>query len=401
MGLKDKINQIIEYLREWRSKPLPTPLDEYGTGENLADFIASHGGVDVSDKYPIEGNAKANFLSDAIKNISENKPTEMPTAVDRDARQAINAIIQYLQEDHDLPEIIGDGDGDDQIKDILDRIEALERRFYPSEEELKPILLPPLGGFWAKITGSSSIGGNRWKYSWEEVKRSSTGYSGWTVKTDGRSGTLDDKPAYNLFEFDGKAPEAVSYGTIVRIWRAYYKGGITYWFGHPAGASNPPTPTESDKGKVVYVKDDLTLGYTTSGTGSTGIDLYIEKWIDVQQTSSGDYDLNDGNEDWRGRTIWISLGHEYDTDSDCTPAEANDRCWAYGTGVAVKTVGKDISSDCTVLPHTDVYEVRVRATDGHLYLHKDATTYRRQVWIRAQAGPQKDGDNPDDYETWS
>jgi len=203
MGLKDKINQIIEYLRERRSKPLPTPLGEYGTGESLADFIASHGGVDVSDKYPVEGGKSNTALSEAMKQVSEGNLTGKTPAVDTDARQAINAIIAYLQEEHDVPETIGDGDEDDQIKDITDRLEALERRFYPQEEELKPILLPRLGGFWAKITGSTPADSppqNRWKYAWVEVVKSSAGYGGWATKTDGRSGTITDNPAYNTVE---------------------------------------------------------------------------------------------------------------------------------------------------------------------------------------------------------
>lgn len=64
-----------------------------------------------------------------------------------------------------------------------------------------------VGGFWAKITGNAAADGtpqNRWKYAWSEVEKTSSGYQngadGWTVLSEGRSGTTSTDPAYNSIE---------------------------------------------------------------------------------------------------------------------------------------------------------------------------------------------------------
>ncbi len=53
------------------------------------------------------------------------------------------------------------------------------------------------GGFWAKITGNTSLGGSQWTYSWSEVFKDTTGYTGWATKSGGLSGTDN---AYNSME---------------------------------------------------------------------------------------------------------------------------------------------------------------------------------------------------------
>lgn len=44
-------------------------------------------------------------------------------------------------------------------------------------------------GFWAALGTGTSDGDNRWSYPFTERVKTSTGYDGWTDKTDGRSGT--------------------------------------------------------------------------------------------------------------------------------------------------------------------------------------------------------------------
>lgn len=51
--------------------------------------------------------------------------------------------------------------------------------------------------FWAKITGSASIGTNRWKYAWTEQRRTSTGFEN---LTSGRTGTTSTDFAINSVE---------------------------------------------------------------------------------------------------------------------------------------------------------------------------------------------------------
>lgn len=48
--------------------------------------------------------------------------------------------------------------------------------------------------FWVKLTGASVLGSNRWKYDWEEWKRSASGWvQGDHVSTDGTGGTADTR----------------------------------------------------------------------------------------------------------------------------------------------------------------------------------------------------------------
>lgn len=69
-----------------------------------------------------------------------------------------------------------------------------------------------LGGneFWAKILSSpASLGGNKWKYAWQEVRRTA---SGWEDTPNGRSGTTSTGYALNSIESgnDGSGVEGNS-----------------------------------------------------------------------------------------------------------------------------------------------------------------------------------------------
>lgn len=58
-----------------------------------------------------------------------------------------------------------------------------------------------VGGFWAKITGNAQDGSNkRWTYAWSQATKSTAGYGGWGVLTNGLSGTTSTNPIYNSIE---------------------------------------------------------------------------------------------------------------------------------------------------------------------------------------------------------
>jgi len=249
-------------------------------------------------------------------------------------------------------------------------------------------------GFWAKITGSEQITGqNRWKYAWQQVIQTEEGYEGWEEyeKGYGDYGDLADSseqkayPAYNLLEIDGDATEAVPDGTIVRMWRSFYEGDITYWFIYPSGAKLPPTPTEDDKGKVVSVSNDLTLVYTTVSGGNTGTSLYFEGWIRVAPNASAATITLDNN-DWRGRLIWYSCKWFSQT------TETSVKTLDYGTGnVARVGCGVNYSNNRTIcseaLQNGATLDVYISGSNGHLIAelssNGDADEYQMLLWIQA------------------
>lgn len=129
--------------------------------------------------------------------------------------------------------------------------------------------------FWARITGATAQNGNgtgdidlpstQWKYSWDEVEKTSTGYSTgasskWEELDDGRNS--DDGLAYNTFEdrnsTAGTQGNGVTYayldvdgddeyefylqpiqtGVVVRMREVIVPGTpdtTEYWFAHPNG----------------------------------------------------------------------------------------------------------------------------------------------------------------------
>ena len=71
---------------------------------------------------------------------------------------------------------------------------------YAVAPDASPPAAPPAAEFLAEITGFGADGTNRWKYSWKEVVKTSTGHGGgaWTFGT--RSGTTATDPARNFVE---------------------------------------------------------------------------------------------------------------------------------------------------------------------------------------------------------
>lgn len=107
--------------------------------------------------------------------------------------------------------------------------------------------------FIARVASADSLGGNRWRYSVEEVQKTSDGIAGFTLKSasdGGRTGT-----AYNLAEVGNTATQiqgqdltalpavaanvaavAVAVGSIVRIEMVHSPNGegrFEYWFDRP------------------------------------------------------------------------------------------------------------------------------------------------------------------------
>ena len=72
------------------------------------------------------------------------------------------------------------------------------------DEQNRPVVELLTGresGFWAKITSNTQDGSNkRWKYAWSEATKATAGYGGWTVPSEGRSGTTTIRPIYNSIE---------------------------------------------------------------------------------------------------------------------------------------------------------------------------------------------------------
>lgn len=107
--------------------------------------------------------------------------------------------------------------------------------------------------FMARIVSADSLGGNRWRYTVEEVEKTADGLSGFTAKAEAdgaRSGT-----AYNLAEIGNTATQiqgqdltalpaaasnvaavAVAVDSVVRVDMVYTPDGedrFEYWFDRP------------------------------------------------------------------------------------------------------------------------------------------------------------------------
>lgn len=117
-------------------------------------------------------------------------------------------------------------------------------------------------GFWAKIGTSADVDSkNRYKYAWEEVHKKAVGYDGWSVVTNGRSGTTATDPAYNFVEDMNEASgqlgagptvanldtadytfalEACPSGVLVWMHEVFFVDGshvgqVEYWFSYENG----------------------------------------------------------------------------------------------------------------------------------------------------------------------
>jgi len=110
---------------------------------------------------------------------------------------------------------------------------------------------PVTTGFWAKLTGSSADGTNRWSYSFTEVYKTTAGYGGWATLSGGRtgtarntiedgntgSGTLGNGVAVSNLDTDDytftlqPAPDDV----IVRVREVDHGGSTEYWFQYENG----------------------------------------------------------------------------------------------------------------------------------------------------------------------
>jgi hypothetical protein len=105
---------------------------------------------------------------------------------------------------------------------------------------------PACESFWAEITGSASIGSNRWKYAWTEKYRGTTNFA---TLSGGRSGTTSAGFAINAAEGgnDGSGVEGhgvdvggtdypagfsmqpIQGGRIVRMWVEYDGSGNAFY----------------------------------------------------------------------------------------------------------------------------------------------------------------------------
>lgn len=80
-----------------------------------------------------------------------------------------------------------------------------------------PVRFGPDRPFPAEVTGNSQIGSNpAWKYSFSEVFKNATGQGGWSVLTNGRTGTTSSKSAFNMIEDMNESGYAGTFGMGVK-----------------------------------------------------------------------------------------------------------------------------------------------------------------------------------------
>lgn len=86
-----------------------------------------------------------------------------------------------------------------RVEDLRTEVQRLRR-----EMEQRPILVPHLDGFWAKITAVELVAANRWKYSWTEITWGiSAGILTYTIPTNPRIGPISSSGyAWNTTEMD-------------------------------------------------------------------------------------------------------------------------------------------------------------------------------------------------------
>ncbi len=134
------------------------------------------------------------------------KKLEKFTGGDRAVRRKLNALVDAV---NSLTGIKGDG-----YIQVADTVDGPKLRL--SLNKLIP-KIPKKYGFWAKITGNDGdpSGDHRWKYAWEEVRKTKTGYpatpgtvDNWETFTNARSGTTTVDPAYHTIENMNNATDA-------------------------------------------------------------------------------------------------------------------------------------------------------------------------------------------------
>jgi len=104
--------------------------------------------------------------------------------------------------------------------------------------------------FFARITGSTSLGNNKYSYTFVEIYKNTAGYGGWADKSGGVTGTLynfiEDQNAATGTLGNGVAISALGtctmkpivIGTRVRVeWTYLANGNVEYWTMYENGVS--------------------------------------------------------------------------------------------------------------------------------------------------------------------
>lgn len=95
----------------------------------------------------------------------------------------LEAELQEMEAMFDEPEV-----ADDDRQALEDRVSFLEGLF--DREDTPPRMpLDSDGGFWAKITDSTSDGNNKWAYDFTKVHKTAAGYAGWAAVSPEVTGT--------------------------------------------------------------------------------------------------------------------------------------------------------------------------------------------------------------------
>lgn len=132
------------------------------------------------------------------------------TEVDSDDLALCSAVEQYWDsENNEMAELpngrVWDGaEGNlskvrsiDGSKAVVDQLITVGLKYGASGDYVWYIVPGGSKSFWAKITGNTSDGTNKWKYAWTEQERTSTG---WQDLSGGRSGTTSTNFAINSIE---------------------------------------------------------------------------------------------------------------------------------------------------------------------------------------------------------
>lgn len=141
----------------------------------------------------------------------------------------------------------------------------------------------PAGGFWARVTASTADGTNRWTYTFSEVQKTGAGYTGWSIRSGGRTGTarntfedINDAAGIqgNGINIDGSAfpdnfdIQPIPAGTIVWVVRVVRAGSqvAEFWLSYVNAVDGTCDPAAAEAMVIptAYVATDAAVTSTSS-----------------------------------------------------------------------------------------------------------------------------------------
>jgi hypothetical protein len=165
--------------------------------------------------------------------------------------------------------------------------------------------VPAVAIFWARITGSTQIGENKWEYTFEEVTPADSG--GWTTTYLGMTGT-----AYNTIETinDGQGVEGAGWDVDV-LSTQYYQCclGQTLSLSGERPCKLKPVPT----GTIVAMRRDL---YLSSGVFQMTFRFQFVNPVECQPPSDSGISASSTSDGSEGcQTIEVVTGATFDEEA--------------------------------------------------------------------------------------